>query len=77
MLLPIVGGVKIVGYDIDGDGLADTSPFDPQPAGSTPVPFYGYGRIELRTDPNMIMPDGIMIPLQADWKIGTYSEGRL
>jgi Tfp pilus assembly protein PilX len=77
LLLPLLGGIKIVGFDIDGDGLADTGPFVAQPPGSVPVPFYGYGRIELRTDPDMILPDGIMMPLQADWQIGTYSEGQL
>ncbi len=77
LLLPFVGGVKIVGYDTDGDGLADTGPFVAQPPGSVPVPFYGYGRIELRTDPDMILPDGILMPLQADPQRGTYSEGQL
>ncbi|MCH8269615.1 MAG: hypothetical protein IH985_00195 [Planctomycetes bacterium] len=77
LLLPIVGGIKIVGYDVNGDGLADTGPWDPQPPGSVPVPFYGYGRIELRMNLDMIMPDGIMLPLKIDFQRGSYQEGRL
>jgi hypothetical protein len=75
--LPFVDGVRIVGWDTNGDGLADTAPDDPQPPGSTAVPFYGYGRIELRFDPDMILPDGVMLPLQIDTRSATYSEGHL
>ncbi|MCC6676249.1 MAG: hypothetical protein IT436_03815 [Phycisphaerales bacterium] len=73
--LPVVGGVKIVGWDTDGDGLADVGPDQAQPMGSTAVPFNGYGRIELRFDPNMVMPSGIMLPLRMDAVLGTYKEG--
>src|SRR6185369_4126864 len=38
--LPIVGGVRIVGWDTDHDGIADVSYDQSQPAGSTAVPFY-------------------------------------
>jgi hypothetical protein len=75
--LPIVDGVKIVGWDVDGDGLPDTAPNDPQPPGGVAVPFYGFGRVELRFDPNMILPDGLMLPLQIDTEVSTYMEGRL
>ncbi|TVQ61840.1 MAG: hypothetical protein EA378_07250 [Phycisphaerales bacterium] len=75
--LPTVGGVRIVGYDTDGDGLADADPFNPQPAGSTPVPFYGYGRINLRFDPSVELPDGIVLPLTIDPLPETYTEGKL
>lgn len=73
--LPIVGGRRIVGYDTDGDGIADTGPNDPQPNGSTPVPFYGYGRVELNWNPNLPMPDGIILPLSTVVLTNTYREG--
>jgi hypothetical protein len=76
--LPIVnvGGVptRIVGYDVDGDGLPDTAPGATQPPGSTPVPFHGYGHINLRFDPDMTLPDGIVLPLQLDMQALTYRE---
>ncbi|MCC6661672.1 MAG: hypothetical protein IT437_12390 [Phycisphaerales bacterium] len=76
--LPIINiagtPTKIVGYDTDGDGLPDTKPTDPQPVGSTPVPFYGYGHINLRFDPGMVLPDGIVMPLQLDARPLTYRE---
>jgi hypothetical protein len=73
--LPIVGGVRIVGYDTTGDGLADVSYTEPQPAGSTPVPFNGFGKIRLRHDPNMRLPSGLMLPLSMPPVRGTYQEG--
>jgi hypothetical protein len=75
--LPVVNGVRIVGWDTDGDGLADVSPQQPQPSGSTPVPFNGLGRIVLRFDPHMQMPDGIMLPMSTEPLSGTYREGEL
>ncbi len=74
--LPTVGGVKIVGYDVNGDGLPDTAPNDPQPAGSTPVPFYGYGRISVRWNPDLPMPNGIMLPISIVPVTGSYREGK-
>lgn len=76
-LLPEVGGVRIVGYDTNGDGMADADPFNPQPPGSTPVPFYGYGRINLRFDRTVSLPDGLVLPLTIDPLPETYTEGRL
>lgn len=75
--LPIFNGVRIAGWDVDGDGLSDVNPDQPQPPGSTPVPFHGYGRIELRFDPLMTLPNGIMLPLQFDARHISYREGRL
>jgi len=75
--LPLSGGVRIVGYDTNGDGLADVPYTEPQPVGSTPVPFNGYGRIQIRHDPNMILPDGLMLPMSASPITGTYQEGAL
>lgn len=66
---------KLAGWDTNGDGLADVSPFDAQPVGSTAVPFHGYGRIFVRFDPDMTLPNGIMLPLTAAAKPDTYREG--
>lgn len=79
--LPTVGGVKIVGWDLDGDGIADLGPTDTPTSeeienGATAVPFYGLGRVQLRFDPDMVLPDGIMLPLQVRPSAGTYREGK-
>ncbi|MDX2130962.1 MAG: hypothetical protein SFY69_02785 [Planctomycetota bacterium] len=73
--LPVVGGQKIVGWDTDGDGLPDVAPDQPQPTGGVAVPFYGLGRIVLRFDPNLTLPDGIMLPMRMEPVAGTYREG--
>jgi hypothetical protein len=67
---------KIVGYDTDGDGLADVGHDQTPPDGAVPVPFYGYGRVHLRFNPNMTLPDGIMLPVQLQLLRGSYQEGR-
>jgi hypothetical protein len=77
--LPVVDGVKIVGWDLNGDGLPDLGPGEtPTPEqmqnGATPVPFHGYGRVTLRFDPRMALPDGIMLPLQIEGDRGSYRE---
>ena len=74
--MPVINGVRVAGWDIDGDGLVDVAPDQPQPAGSTPIPFYGYGRINLRFDPKMAIPSGIMLPMSMDPLPGTYKEGK-
>jgi hypothetical protein len=75
--LPTNGaGVRIVGYDTDGDGLADVKHDQAKPAGSTDVPFYGYGRVTVRWNPTLPMPDGIMLPLSAVTVSGSYREGK-
>jgi len=74
--LPIVNGVRIVGWDVDGDGIADMAADQARPSGSTAVPFYGYGRIELKWNPNLPMPDGIMLPISVRPLATTYREGR-
>ncbi len=73
--LPIVGGQRIVGYDTNGDGLADAPASGPQPSGSTAVPFNGYGQVSLRWNPNMQLPNGIMLPMQFVPVASTYREG--
>lgn len=75
--LPLVGGIAIVGYDTTGDGLADAPHDQPQPPGSTPVPFNGYGKINIRHDPNMRLPSGLMLPLSMPPVAGTYQEGSI
>ncbi len=78
--LPVVDGVRIVGWDLDGDGLADLSP-DAEPtadqiaAGAVTVPWNGYGHVELSYDPEMTLPDGLMLPLQIAPQSGSYQEG--
>jgi hypothetical protein len=74
--LPIINGVRIAGWDLDGDGLVDVGADQPQPAGSTPIPFYGYGRVQLRFDPKMQIPSGIMLPMSIEPLPHTYREGR-
>ncbi|HYE62556.1 MAG TPA: hypothetical protein VD997_11230 [Phycisphaerales bacterium] len=73
--LPLVNGVRIAGWDVDGDGLVDLGADQPQPAGSTAIPFHGYGRIQLRFDPKMAIPSGIMLPMTIDPLPATYREG--
>jgi hypothetical protein len=68
---------KIVGYDTNGDGLADVPHDSPEvPDGAVPVPFYGYGRVHLRFNSDMTLPDGIMLPVQLELMRGSYQEGR-
>ena len=73
--LPIVGGVRIIGYDTTGDGLADAPYNEPQPPGSTPIPFNGFGKIRVRHNPNMRLPSGLMLPLSMPPVSGSYQEG--
>lgn len=75
--LPLVNGVRCAGYDTNGDGIPDVNADQPQPPGSTPVPFYGYGRVELNYNPDLPMPDGIMLPLSAVVQKTTYREGKV
>jgi hypothetical protein len=74
--LPIVNGQRIVGWDVDGDGIADVAHDQSQPPGSTAVPFYGYGRVNLNWNPSLPMPDGIMLPVGIEAIPYTYREGR-
>ncbi|MBL8762811.1 MAG: hypothetical protein JNM07_00900 [Phycisphaerae bacterium] len=79
--LPIVNGERIVGWDLDNDGLPDLN-YDQQPtqaqkdAGAKAVPFYGYGRVNLVWNPELPMPDGIMLPLSVVPVAHSYSEGK-
>jgi len=74
--LPVVGGQRIAGWDTNGDGIADVSPFEPQPAGSVAIPFNGYGQVDIHFDPDMSLPNGIQLPMQIDPVGGSYAEGK-
>ncbi|MBK7404850.1 MAG: hypothetical protein IPJ41_09510 [Phycisphaerales bacterium] len=80
--LPVVDGVRIVGWDLDGDGIADLGP-DESPtqeqldAGAEVVPFNGFGRIRLNFNPETALPDGLMLPVQIVPLHATYKEGKL
>lgn len=80
--LPEINGVPIVGWDLNGDGIADLGPgespsADQLAAGAVPVPFWGYGHINIKFDDAMILPDGLMLPLTARGVVGSYQEGTL
>ncbi|MFO0833371.1 MAG: hypothetical protein U0638_00260 [Phycisphaerales bacterium] len=78
--LPTVDGEKIVGWDLDGDGLPDLGPNETptdaqKAAGATTVPFYGFGHITLRMNTTMKLPDGIMLPMSVVSIPSSYREG--
>lgn len=80
LTLPIDGatGQRIVGWDTNGDGIADV----PATAGATPpsggvaVFFNGYGRVNITLDTSRTLPDGVLVPLSCIPVGGTYGEGR-
>jgi hypothetical protein len=75
-------GRRMVGWDLDNDGLADTGSVPlstlttAQQAVATEVPFYGFGRIDLSINPDLPMPDGIMLPVSVIALRAGYGEGR-
>lgn len=80
--LPEYDGVKIVGWDLNGDGIADLGPDetptqDQMDNGATPIPFNGFGRIRLEFKPDTALPDGLMLPVKAVPLTDTYKEGKL
>lgn len=74
--LPIVNGQRIAGWDTNGDGIYDVPGTSAQPNGSTPIPFNGYGRVDIRFNPDMGIPNGLMLPLQVVDLPATYHEGK-
>ncbi|MDX2016090.1 MAG: hypothetical protein SFY95_00455 [Planctomycetota bacterium] len=77
--LPIVAGQRVVGWDttVPPDGIPDVPSSQAQPPGSVAVPFNGYGRINLRSNPDMLLPNGLSLPLEATPLPATYREGRM
>lgn len=73
--LPIVNGQRIAGWDTDADGIADVPGTSPQPGGSTPIPFYGFGRVNVTLNTTLPMPDGIMLPCSISLVTKSYHEG--
>ncbi len=79
--LPVINGVRVAGWDLDGDGIADKGPeYAPTSTelgnGVAPVPFYGYGRVELIWNPDLPMPDGVMLPVSLTPVNLSYREGK-
>jgi len=79
--LPVVSGQRVVGYDLDGDGISDTAPgYTPSAAeitaGARLIPFYGYGRVNINWNPRFPMPDGLLLPLSVVPVTGSYKEGK-
>lgn len=80
--LPIHNGVRIVGWDLNGDGFANLGPEESPTAqqiadGATPIPFNGYGKVRIRFNPDMQLPDGIMLPMRVRSVPDSYREGKL
>jgi len=75
-------GRKFVGWDLDADGLPDTGPVPlanltaAQRLVAREVPFYGYGKVELNWNPDLPMPNGIMLPVSVVAVRAGYGEGK-
>ena len=69
--LPDVGDGTLISYAFEA------TPDTPIAAGAIPVPFWGYGRIDIRFDPEMVLPDGLMLPLTVREVVGSYQEGQI
>ena len=41
------------------------------------MPFNGYGKVVLNYDPDIVMPDGLIAPIDIEPISYTYREGRL
>jgi hypothetical protein len=68
------GGVPILGYDVNGDGIPDPGA---TAADGVPITFNGFGRVVLNWDPDLIMPDGVIAPVTVEAVPITYREGRV
>lgn len=75
--LPVLNGVRIAGWDTNNDGIYDVPANLARPTNSFPVPFAGYGRVNLRFNPTMTLPDGILVPMQFDEISESYKEQSL
>lgn len=74
----MVGGRPILGWDTDNDGIPDivppAAPTGPQVATAVPVYFNGTGRVNIRWNPDIPMPDGILLPLTTQAVALSYRE---
>jgi len=75
-LIPVAGWSGT--HDDDWyDGVADTyADIDPGNFVRRAIMFEGYGRVQLRYDPNLILPDGLATPLSSTSIPRSYTEGR-
>ena len=59
------------------DGVADTyADIDPGNFVRRAIMFEGYGKVQLRYDPDLILPDGLATPLSSTRVPRSYTEGR-
>lgn len=80
--LPMHEGQRIVGWDLNGDGFADLGPSETPTsaqiaAGAVALPFNGYGKIRIKFNPDMQLPDGILLPMRVRPVAESYREGKL
>jgi hypothetical protein len=80
--LPLHEGQRIVGWDLNGDGFADLGPTEtPTSAqiasGAVALPFNGYGKVRIKFNPEMQLPDGILLPMKVRPVAESYREGKL
>lgn len=74
----MVNDRPILGWDLDADGIPDVVPpatlTPAQQATAVPIYFNGPGRVSVRWNPDIPMPDGILLPLSAQAVALTYRE---
>jgi hypothetical protein len=66
---------------VTGDGAANTTqgwfgPSDGSTDPTSPMPEGGWGRINIRYNPNRVLPDGINIAVDILPEADTYEEGK-
>lgn len=75
-LIPVAGWSG-VHDDAWYDGIPDDdAQIDPGVYVRRAIPFEGHGRVQMRYDPDLVLPDGLATPLSADPIPSSYSEGR-
>jgi hypothetical protein len=73
-------GRLIAGWDLNGDGIPDTYPSginDPGPGGAAVPIYFNYGRINVKFNPDIGLPNGLRLPLSFTPLSATYREDRL
>jgi len=75
-LIPLEGwdGVHIESW-YDGIVEEDTE-IDPGTYVRRAVPFNGYGKVQLKYNPELVLPDGLAVPISVTVVRGSYTEGR-